>query len=453
MQQLDWTNEFFRMMTSQNLTYTVMDMPLIFSMHNGIGIKGNVTLLNHDGTFWYIPIVRSARGIIHMFGASFKKYLKEYNVDVGGGLKFCFLRGDCFEVSIFDPNWQHVPMKTPTLSVLVPGHASMINVQDSNSEAWPAEFLEPVEEGLGFGGFWIPGLERVWKGLGGFGSLGRKYEGLGVSNKHGRLGLVGGGCLESIWRLVGWGSSARSVRSQFTECFGGYVGKGKGKLDRKYGRVSRCDMADRIGYVGGCLAECLEVPGRVERLDWKGYESKHGRRPTNGKAHGRGFRAKPKRRDYYDNLNMAYRKSTLSAGAYNKLINSYMKDIDSTVNKEEPTIIDQWNNFKAGKFSELANDDMDKSLVEDEGEMSENDMLWKEMEMALLSAYLLDEDEAANNMRHPNLPKFGQDCEHDYVQKDEIGMLCRLCGHVGTEIKYVSAPFPSTCPSYEKLDG
>ncbi|KAM7261909.1 hypothetical protein ACFE04_020986 [Oxalis oulophora] len=398
MQQLDWTNEFFRMMTSQNLTYTVMDMPLIFSMHNGIGIKGNVTLLNHDGTFWYIPIVRSARGIIHMFGASFKKYLKEYNVDVGGGLKFCFLRGDCFEVSIFDPNWQHVPMKTPPLSVLVPGHASMINVQDSNSE-------------------------------------------------------VGGGCLESIWRLVGWGSSARSVRSQFTECFGGYVGKGKGKLDRKYGRVWRCDMADRIGYVGGCLAECLEVPGRVERLDWKGYESKHGRKPTNGKAHGRGFHAKPKRRDYYDNLNMAYRKSTLSAGAYNKLINSYMKDIDSKVNKEEPTIIDQWNNFKAGKFSELANDDMDKSLVEDEGEMSENDMLWKEMEMALLSACLLDEDEAANNMRHPNLPKFGQDCEHDYVQKEEIGMLCRLCGHVGTEIKYVSAPFPSTCSSYEKLDG
>ncbi|KAM7276876.1 hypothetical protein ACFE04_018742 [Oxalis oulophora] len=175
-----------------------------------------------------------------------------------------------------------------------------------------------------------------------------------------------------------------------------------------------------------------------EDMDLK---SKRGRKPTNGRAQGGGFRAKPKRRDYYDNLNMAYRKSTLSAGAYSKLINSYMKDIDSTVHKEEPTIIDQWNNFKAGKFSEPANDDMDKSSVEDEGEMSETDMLWKEMEMALLSAYLLDEDEAANNIRLPNLPKFGQDCEHDYVLKEEIGMLCRLCGHVGTEIKYVSAPF------------
>jgi len=35
------------------------------------------------------------------------------------------------------------------------------------------------------------------------------------------------------------------------------------------------------------------------------------------------------------------------------------------------------------------------------------------------------------------------DCEHDYELNEEIGMCCRLCGHVGTEIKHVSAPFVS----------
>ncbi|KAH0850164.1 LOW QUALITY PROTEIN: hypothetical protein HID58_095729 [Brassica napus] len=33
-------------------------------------------------------------------------------------------------------------------------------------------------------------------------------------------------------------------------------------------------------------------------------------------------------------------------------------------------------------------------------------------------------------------------CEHEYMLDEEIGMCCRLCGHVGSEIKHVSAPFP-----------
>lgn len=35
------------------------------------------------------------------------------------------------------------------------------------------------------------------------------------------------------------------------------------------------------------------------------------------------------------------------------------------------------------------------------------------------------------------------DCEHDYELNEEIGMCCRLCSHVGSEIKHVSAPFVS----------
>ncbi|KAM7271250.1 hypothetical protein ACFE04_030464 [Oxalis oulophora] len=102
-------------------------MSLVFSIHNGMGINRNLTLLNHDGKFWHIPIVRSARGIIYMFGAPFKKYLKEYNVAIGGGLKFRYLGGDSFKVSIFDSDWQHVPMKTPADGAIRPGYAGMLD--------------------------------------------------------------------------------------------------------------------------------------------------------------------------------------------------------------------------------------------------------------------------------------------------------------------------------------
>ncbi|KAH0850895.1 hypothetical protein HID58_095147 [Brassica napus] len=38
-------------------------------------------------------------------------------------------------------------------------------------------------------------------------------------------------------------------------------------------------------------------------------------------------------------------------------------------------------------------------------------------------------------------------CEHEYMLDEEIGMCCRLCGHVGSEIKHVSAPFPQKSTS------
>lgn len=34
-------------------------------------------------------------------------------------------------------------------------------------------------------------------------------------------------------------------------------------------------------------------------------------------------------------------------------------------------------------------------------------------------------------------------CQHEYKLNEEIGMCCRLCGDVATEIKHYSAPFVS----------
>ncbi|CAE6112231.1 unnamed protein product [Arabidopsis arenosa] len=137
-----------------------------------------------------------------------------------------------------------------------------------------------------------------------------------------------------------------------------------------------------------------------------------------------------------------YKKVTLSAGAYNKLIDSYMNNIESTIAaKDEPTnVVDQWEELRKTNFAFKLHRDMEQNLSEDgEGETSENEMLWREMELCLASSYILDDNEA--RVDNEALEKARSGCEHDYKLDEEIGMCCRLCGHVGTEIKDVSAPF------------
>ncbi|WCJ34712.1 SNF2 domain-containing protein CLASSY 1 [Euphorbia peplus] len=131
------------------------------------------------------------------------------------------------------------------------------------------------------------------------------------------------------------------------------------------------------------------------------------------------------------------RRSTLSAEAYNKLIKSFVKNIDSTnMSKEEPHIVDQWEEFKSkNKFK---TENTEQVPNEDEEELSEIDMLWREMDFALASAYLLE-----NDVRVPGetMEETVQNCRHVFKLDEEIGILCRLCGFVSTEMKYVTAPF------------
>ncbi|KAF8113428.1 hypothetical protein N665_0050s0078 [Sinapis alba] len=140
-----------------------------------------------------------------------------------------------------------------------------------------------------------------------------------------------------------------------------------------------------------------------------------------------------------------YKKVTLSAGAYNKLIDAYMSNIDSTIaSKNEPaSVVDQWEELKKTNFanSKPHGGEMEggASSEDGEGETSENDMLWREMELCLASSYILDDNEVRVDNEAFEKAKSG--CEHDYMLDEEIGMCCRLCGHVESEIKHVSAPF------------
>ncbi|KAK6145563.1 hypothetical protein DH2020_022383 [Rehmannia glutinosa] len=89
----------------------------------------------------------------------------------------------------------------------------------------------------------------------------------------------------------------------------------------------------------------------------------------------------------------------------------------------------------------------EKPSTENEEEMSEIDLLWKEMELALASWYLLDDDEdhvePTADMQKSS-KKSENVCKHDYILNEQVGTVCRLCGFVETEIKDILPPFVSS---------
>lgn len=90
-----------------------------------------------------------------------------------------------------------------------------------------------------------------------------------------------------------------------------------------------------------------------------------------------------------------YKKRTLSAGAYNKLIDSYMSRIDSTIAaKDEATnVVEQWEGLKNTATFSMEAEERLSDEDEGDGETSENEMLWREMELCLASSYILDDNE------------------------------------------------------------
>ncbi|KAA8534022.1 hypothetical protein F0562_031539 [Nyssa sinensis] len=145
----------------------------------------------------------------------------------------------------------------------------------------------------------------------------------------------------------------------------------------------------------------------------------------------------------------SFGKRSMSASVYRELIRRCMKNIESTINKEQPLIIDQWKEFRAANTLN-ERDSTDTPSVDKEEENSEIEMLWKEMELSIASSYLLEDNEndfQGSNIEVPAeiLQKSsrhgGQVCLHEYKLDEEIGILCQLCGFVSTEIKDVSPSF------------
>jgi DNA repair and recombination RAD54-like protein len=140
----------------------------------------------------------------------------------------------------------------------------------------------------------------------------------------------------------------------------------------------------------------IDSAPKAQRNKISGLEDMDFEGGCEGKASEREVQRKRYRSVYTkrDNLSeeRTYQKRSLNVGAYKDMINSFLKNMDTTVKKEEPQIIDQWKKCKETNSLDQSTD-LEPPPDEDEGEISETEMLWKEMELAMTSSYLFEDDE------------------------------------------------------------
>ncbi|VFQ99501.1 unnamed protein product [Cuscuta campestris] len=186
---------------------------------------------------------------------------------------------------------------------------------------------------------------------------------------------------------------------------------------------------------------------KVSKLKFLGLDIRKGGTGTSKKGYKRRDCPPSERDSIYDIR--SFRKGSISANVYRELIRRCMANIDATLNKEQPPIMDQWKDFQSNKSCQRER--FENESTNPEEELSELDMLWKEMELALASCYLLDDHEGTNlqtvteqHMANKNGSKV---CQHDFRLNEEIGIICRLCGVVSSEIKDVPLPFMPSASS------
>lgn len=189
----------------------------------------------------------------------------------------------------------------------------------------------------------------------------------------------------------------------------------------------------------------IDSTPKAQRKKISGLEDMDFEGGWEGKASGREVQRKRYHSVYTkrDTLNeeRTYQKRSLSVGAYRDMINSFLKNMDTTVKKEEPQIIDQWKKCQETNSLDQSTE-LEPPPDEDEGEISETEMLWKEMELAMASNYLFEDNEGSNaGMSIGIMKKLSESCQHEYKLDEEIGILCSRCGYVSSEIRDVSAPF------------
>ncbi|KAL3650315.1 SNF2 domain-containing protein [Castilleja foliolosa] len=145
----------------------------------------------------------------------------------------------------------------------------------------------------------------------------------------------------------------------------------------------------------------------------------------------------------------SFRKGSASAQICRELIRRCMINIDDALNNKpnQPPVVDQWKDFQTTKNADEPEKDEKTETSNDEVEISEVDMLWREMDLALASWYLLEDNED-HIKTTSNAQKFSQNeeniCKHDYILDEQVGTICQLCGFVETEIKDMLPQFVSS---------
>ncbi|KAL2897420.1 SNF2 domain-containing protein CLASSY 2 [Bienertia sinuspersici] len=146
-----------------------------------------------------------------------------------------------------------------------------------------------------------------------------------------------------------------------------------------------------------------------------------------------------------NNEDPSRKKKTLDLAAYKDLISTYMKNIQLTIENKQPIPTEAWKNLQGASsmYEKKAADEAPPPEEEEEAE-SETEMLFREMELCIASAYFLDDEKTKTGDGDEQPEKFFKNdgsCQHVFTIDDEIGILCRLCGYVITEIRDVTPQF------------
>lgn len=144
---------------------------------------------------------------------------------------------------------------------------------------------------------------------------------------------------------------------------------------------------------------------KTSDLDFMDEESgsKASQKGTRRKYHRTGSHATGLKRDcFYVRQSMydvrSFKKDSVTAQLCRELIRRSMNNISATLENKpvEPPVFDQWKEFKSKKFSnteEAKEEEKPPVNNEEEEEISEIDILWREMEVAMASWYLFDDNE------------------------------------------------------------
>ncbi|KAG4966731.1 hypothetical protein JHK87_032382 [Glycine soja] len=85
---------------------------------------------------------------------------------------------------------------------------------------------------------------------------------------------------------------------------------------------------------------------------------------------------------------------------------------------------------------------MKKEPIENLEFEKELDILWGEMDMLLRGEEIGSQvDNIGTNEARENEENSASQCKHDTIFNEEIGIYCRWCGWIATEIKYITPPF------------
>ncbi|GKB76218.1 hypothetical protein Tco_0943113, partial [Tanacetum coccineum] len=125
----------------------------------------------------------------------------------------------------------------------------------------------------------------------------------------------------------------------------------------------------------------------------------------------------------------------ISLSGPNPIMVQIGKALEQREKKEEPS-----------KKENEEEEEEDKEVTEEK----ELDLLWKVMEMALATTYLIEESKA--DMSKSNSHE--QKCQHDYRLNDQFGIICKICeeeaendkqdvAEVDTRLEFVTRPASS----------